>query len=349
MLKKDSGIRRESISFLIFACVFLSVAAGQESRIRVRVSLGDVSLNKVPFLIADDAGIYQKHGLDVEQFITPNAAEVVRRSGVNVPQKYIGTSGAGQAEIAIAGGSPTMVSMIARGRPLDRVILATMDNEARWKIVARPGISGLDQMKGKRLGYSTRGSVSHFIALALAERLGWVLDRDITLAGNSFSIEALKEGRIDAVVADEIMQAQAPAAGFKAILDLRPYHIAIPGSGVVASREWLQKNREAALRFLKATVEAVVLMKRDPAVSAAAMAKWFGITDPEKQREVWSQSADLPQKPYPSVVGIRKVMDFFNDPEMATHKPEDFYDDTLVQELDRSGFIDSLYRPGGKN
>jgi NitT/TauT family transport system substrate-binding protein len=234
--------------------------------------------------------------------------------------------------------------MVAGNRPLNRVILATMDNEARWKIVARPDISNLDQLKAKRLGYSTRGSVSHFIALALAERLGWVLDRDITLVGGQFSIEALKEGRVDAVVADEIIQAEAPGAGFKPILDLRPYHIAIAGSGIVASREWLQNNREAALRFLKATVEAVALMKRDPAVSASAMAKWFGITDPAKQREVWLQSADLPQKPYPSVAGIRKVMEFFNGPEMAKHKAEDFYDETLVRELDRSGFIENLYR-----
>lgn len=62
-----------------------------------------------------------------------------------------------------------------------------------------------------------------------------------------------------------------------------------------------------------------------------------------KHREVWVQSADLPQKPYPSVVGIRKVMECFDSPEMAKHKPEDFYDDSLVRELDQGGFIDKLY------
>ena len=46
MLKKDSGIHRKVPVFLIFACAFLSVANAQEPRIRVRVSLGDVSLNK---------------------------------------------------------------------------------------------------------------------------------------------------------------------------------------------------------------------------------------------------------------------------------------------------------------
>ena len=348
-LARCAAAHRRSLVLLIASCVAWSVAAGQPAPIHVRVSLGDVSLNKVPFLIADDAGIYRKNGLEVEQLITPSAAEVVRRSGVNVPERYVGKPGAERAEISIGGGSPNMVQMISSGRPLDRVILATTDNEARWKIVARPEIKTLEQLKGKRLGYSTRGSVTHFIALALLQQVGWTLGRDITLVGGSSSIEALREGRVDALVADEIVEALAPAAGYVAMLDLRPYHIVIPGSGVVVSREWLLKNRDAARRFMKATVEAMALMKQDPAASSAAMAKWFGMTDPAKQREVWAQSADLPRKPYPSVAGIKKAMELFNDAEMAKHQAEDFYDDSFVKELDQGGYIDGLYRqPSGR-
>src|SRR5579872_1603839 len=67
------------------------------------VALGDVSLNKVPFLIAADAGIYAKNGLDVHQFITPAAAEVARQSGVIVPSGYI--KAGGNAPIDIGGGT----------------------------------------------------------------------------------------------------------------------------------------------------------------------------------------------------------------------------------------------------
>jgi hypothetical protein len=37
-------------------------------------------------------------------------------------------------------------------------------------------------------------------------------------------------------------------------------------------------------------------------------------------------------------------MEIYNTHEMRKHKPEDFYDDSFVRELDQSGFIDSLYR-----
>ena len=47
---------------------------------KVQVSMGDVSLNKLPFVIAYEEGIYKKNGLEVEQFITSGAADIrIRR------------------------------------------------------------------------------------------------------------------------------------------------------------------------------------------------------------------------------------------------------------------------------
>ena len=53
--------------------------AAPQKLIHVSVALGDVSLNKLIFAVAQDAGLYKKNGLDVDQYITPGAAEVVRK------------------------------------------------------------------------------------------------------------------------------------------------------------------------------------------------------------------------------------------------------------------------------
>ena len=84
--------------YCLASCALLGAlsAVAQQRLIHVKVSLGDVSLNKVAFLIADDSGIYKKNGLEVEQTITPAAAEAVRRNGVTVPKRYIGASGQAQ-------------------------------------------------------------------------------------------------------------------------------------------------------------------------------------------------------------------------------------------------------------
>jgi len=332
-------------ALLLLLCLFpaIVVTASAQQEIPLQVSLGDVSLNKLIFVIALEQGIYQKNGLKVEQYITPRAAGVVRRSGVKVPEQYIREVD-DSVPITIGGGTPTIVGMTSDARSVDRVILASTDNMVRWHIVARPEITKPEQLKGKRLGFSGVGAMTHFMARVFAQQLGWDPDQDISLMANALALDTLKSGRVDAFVADEIAHTMAVAAGYKSILDLGQYNIPIAGSGVNASRSWLQNNREAARRFIKSTVEAIALMKNDKNVAFAAMAKWYNITDREQQEFFYAQAAHLPRKPYPAVEGIQKTMEVYNYHEMRRHKAEDFYDDSFVRELDQSGYIDSLYK-----
>src|SRR5258705_13478764 len=78
----------------------------QDKPLPLEVGLGDVSLNKLMFVIAAETGIYKKNGLDVAQFISPSAAEVVRRSGVDVPKEFVRNV---PGDINIGGGSPMRV------------------------------------------------------------------------------------------------------------------------------------------------------------------------------------------------------------------------------------------------
>ena len=72
------GVR--ALAGLAAVCIATGPVQSAERTISLDVALGDVSLNKVPFLIAADAGIYARNGLDVHQFITPAAAEVARKT-----------------------------------------------------------------------------------------------------------------------------------------------------------------------------------------------------------------------------------------------------------------------------
>ena len=107
---------------ILFAAVALLLvpapAAAQGNLLPVSVELGDVSLTKLPFVLAAEAGIYRRNGLDVRQYITPNAAELIRRSsGLIVPKEFVGT---GRGDINIGGGSPTIVRMTSDARAPQR-------------------------------------------------------------------------------------------------------------------------------------------------------------------------------------------------------------------------------------
>ena len=56
------------------AALAQSAQKASDALIPLTVELGDVSLTKLPFIIAADNGIYEKNGLKVSQFITPAAA-----------------------------------------------------------------------------------------------------------------------------------------------------------------------------------------------------------------------------------------------------------------------------------
>ena len=59
---------------------------------------------------------------------------------------------------------------------------------------------------------------------------------------------------------------------------------------------------------------------------------------------IYARGAWLPRKPYPCYEGYVKTMELYDSNEMRRYKPTDFYDDSLIREIDESGFIDALYK-----
>ena len=317
-------------------------AAG--TRIPISVELGDVSLTKLPFIMAADNAIYERNGLNVTQFITPSAAAAVRSSGVIVPPENIKSNVLG--EINIGGGSPTMVRMTSVATAPHRVILATTDDVSRFHIISRTEIARPEDLKAKRIGYGNFGALDHFSIILFLRKMGWDPDRDVSMFSNGNSPQSIVTGLVDAFAGDDLAISEAKRLGLRDLVDLFQYHFVMPGSGVNALSDWLPDHRDAAARFMKATVEAIALMKTDKAAAFASMTKWYGITDPEKLEAVYAQASRLPSKPYPSLEGLKIMKSIYTWREMAIRAPEDFVDSSFVTALDKSGYIDGLYKNG---
>ncbi len=307
----------------------------------VTVELGDVSLTKLPFIMAADNGIYERNGLKVDQFITPSAAEAVRGSGVIVPPENIKSNVIG--EINIGGGSPTMVRMTSVATAPRRVILATTDDVSRFHIISRSDITKPEDLKGKRIGYGNLGALDHYSMILFLRKMGWDPNRDVSMFSSGNGPQSIVKDRVDAFAGTDIALTEAKKLGLRDLVDLGQYRFVMPGSGVNALTEWLPKNRDTAAQFMKATVEAIALMKTDKQAAFASMRKWYGITDPERLEAVYAQATALPSKPYPSIEGLKTMQSIYTWREMTIRKPEDFTDGSFVEALDKSGYIDSLY------
>ena len=86
-------------------------------------------------------------------------------------------NGAAPAEITIGGGSPTLFSRVSRNRPIDRVILASTDNEVRWKKIVAAGRHHrprrpkrqTPELRAVRAGVALYGTGLRLIRVRLAE------------------------------------------------------------------------------------------------------------------------------------------------------------------------------------
>ena len=72
------GAKRQRFLLVAWAGFALAAPAAAQTRIPLKVEMGDVSINKIPFLVALDEGLYAKHGLEVD--MVPFSASAAART-----------------------------------------------------------------------------------------------------------------------------------------------------------------------------------------------------------------------------------------------------------------------------
>jgi ABC-type nitrate/sulfonate/bicarbonate transport system substrate-binding protein len=325
----------------------LVVAADPFSdRLPLRIELGARSISKAPFLIAADQRLFEKHGLDVDLRMPPadfggglGERGWTRRVFDRVLDRYPRT------DMVSNGATPDIVEMVTNADARRMKVIASTDCIVRGHVVARRGITRLEELKGKRIGVTgLMHNITAFTALELARRMGWDPVHDISIVLNGDNVEMLERGTVDAIIAPERDYAAALEKGFPVLLDTRTWgDLPVGGNSVQVTVSWLrdEANREAARRFLRAFVEGVVLFHENRALTVDVLQRWNGVSRPFA--EVMYDEAAIPRKPYPCYAGIKRTMEVYDSHAMRAYTPEDFYDDSLLKELDASGFIDRLY------
>jgi len=98
---------------------------------------------------------------------------------------------------------------------------------------------------------------------------------------------------------------------------------------------------------VRSIIESIHVIKTNPELTKRAIRKYLRFKDERDTDEAYQIMRDiLPRKPYPTVEGIKAVLDELSPklPAAKTAQPRDFMDIRFIDELDRSGFIDRLYK-----
>jgi ABC-type nitrate/sulfonate/bicarbonate transport system substrate-binding protein len=335
---------RRALGFVLHGAILASLVviwtSYESGRARVQVVLGIRSLSKLPFIIALDQGLYEKHGLDVEMWLSPPEFP----GGISMPAN--GRARPLRPHILVDGQAPIIFRMVNDVRWDDRIALAGGDCMVRTQIIGSKALTRLEDLKGKRLGVNHQVATTGFVARLLAQRMGWDPVRDLSILDNGRDAEALRQGLVDAVVANERQFATLAEEGYPVLANTQDWNEPIAGNSVLVQPEWLKADghRDIAMRFLKASAEGIALFHEQPELALAVLAKWYGVPTRKMAETIYGRGDSMPRKPYPCVDGIRKTMELFDSNEMRRYQPEDFYDDSLLRELDAGGFLDGLYK-----
>lgn len=330
-------IRRIRPTVLIF-WLLASVAGGGTAHAqltRLKTSYSALTANMAAYWLAKEMKIFEKHGLSVDV--------VLIESGVTTVQALT----AGETQIAMGGGTVAVSSNLAGS---DIVSISSIESRMPYALLTQKEIKTFEQLKGKKLAVSRFGSASDLAARLILQRYGLVPDKDVTIlqtGGTSTRLSALTKRSVDATVLTPEFFAVGKKSGFTILVDPTQYDIPFPQLEVITTRSYLKAQPEVVTRYMRAIVEGIYMVKQNPEPSIRALAKYLKIDDREALEEVYKLYKELYQPvPHVSPAAIQTQLTWMaeKDPRAKAAKPEQFIDDTIMREIEKSGFAAKLYQ-----
>ncbi len=169
--------------------------------------------------------MFLRNGLSVEIIFTRAAIETLVAGEVEFGQM----TGALMSSAKLQGADPVMI--------------AGIQDQLDDRLVVRPTIKSMEELKGKRIGIFRFGSASHLRVLNILPRYG-LTERDVAflqIGDNPARPIALLGGAIDATLLPPPDHLEALRGNMKLLLNLRELNVPYQGTGLVTTQRLLAK------------------------------------------------------------------------------------------------------------
>ena len=303
---------------------------------KITIAYSSMSGNMAPLWITQERGFFRKYGLDVQLVFIASGSTTVQ-SLVSRDVAFAQMAGAAVIQSRLSGS--------------DVVMIGGVINTLTFKFFVDKTIKQPDQLKGKTVAVTRFGSSTDFALRYALERYGLAPEKDVSIlqAGNMPAIvAALETGRIQGAMLSAPFTLKAKAMGFPLMADLQMLGLEYQHTGLATTQALIKSRPDVVRNAMKAYVEGIHYYKTHRAESFAILAKYLKTDDTEVLSEVYDDVGLklTAEKPYPTLRGIEIMLRELaaKNPKSSAPPPEDFVDLSFVQELDRTGFIDRLYK-----
>lgn len=286
-----------------------------------------------PGWVTSDKGIWRKHGLDVDLVYLGGGSR-------SVPALLSGS-------IQLFFGSDT-AAYVAAIQGAKIVKLGVTMNTLGYFLMTSPDIRSIADLKGKVLGIGLGRDLPYAHLTRILRDNGIDPKTDVKLlplgGGPGGYISALKAGRVQASLLIPPNHLVAEKAGLKALTKIDVPTLA---GGLNTSQPFLEKNRDTFIRFVKGYLEGIQYMTTNKNESLKTFAKYLQNSDPAVNAYLYDDITSRIEKDLrPTREAIQYMLDLIvlDLPQAQRVSDKDFWDLSLLDEIQKSGFIDQLQK-----
>ncbi|MEK7210890.1 MAG: ABC transporter substrate-binding protein [Candidatus Binatota bacterium] len=332
--------RKGAIAFGAILLIVSGAPRGLLALDKVRVGLSAMSATSGSLWVAEEKGLFKKHGIEPEViFIGGGAARVV--------SSLI----AGDIQFATGGGDAVIRAAL---RGADVISVSSPLIKGLQRVMARPDLKSPEDLRGKKIGITRFGSASHLVILLALRRWGMRPEevQILQVESSPAMLASLDNKGIDGAVLTMPSFFVAEEKGYRVLADLGDMDIYYLQNTLDTTRSYIRKNRDQALRFVKAMVEGIAYFKKNKKESLEVLRKKLRIQSEQERSLRYLESSYhlLASKyynevPYPSTKAIQTSLEFLaaDEPKARGADPKSFVDESIMKEIDASGFIKALY------
>jgi NitT/TauT family transport system substrate-binding protein len=294
-----------------------------------------VTVSNAMLWVTDEGKLFQKNGIDPQ---------------ILYLQTTLGQTAmiAGEVDMCVYSGS---LLSSARLQGADVVMVTSFLNKPLYRLVVRPEIRSVTDLKGKRLGITRFGTVTDSMSRLLVGKLGLDPDKDVSyiqVGDVPILLASLSTGKIiDGAIIQPPYYLKAVASGMRVLVNMQEMDIPVQQTGLNTTDKFISKNPDLVRRVVKSLIEGIHLMRTDPTVAKRAISRRMQIKDEKEIEDTYLLlKSFVPIKPYPTPEGFKTIFDDLAKriPAAKTANPKEFVNTRFIEELDRSGYIDSLYK-----
>lgn len=322
--------RRYMPLYLVAILVLPSVASAQ----KMMVGYSGVTAIQAPVWVMKDAGFFKQEGLDADLIYIASSSTMAQAmlAGEVV---FSTTNSQAVVDTGLQGG--------------DLVAVGAFVNFVALYVIAAPEIKSVSDLRGKPVGVSRFGATTDFAIQMFLRKYGLEPIRDvpiIQIGGLPELAAALSKKSIYAAAMSYPMGLVAQQAGMKVLANLAKEEIPFLHQGLTTTGKFLRERRAHAKAFVRAYGKAVHFMHTRKEESKAIVSRYTKVTDPTMLEGTMQYAYDFVEKiPLVKREAIQVTMDESGrkNPKAKLAKAEQFYDNSLVQELIKEGFFASLW------